>query len=138
MTKGESPSGKQDTPGSGYVDPLTKAMQEAKETIKQEQEEFADLTPADREANARTQQFVESLNREERSKFYSMISNKKFFNMFGAYARKPSPTNQEVGNEDQSPLASDDLADNEEHSTDSEDIRYRGATDTNRHGSTKS
>ena len=130
MTKGESPSGKQDAPGSGYVDPLTKAMQEAEETIKREHEEFADLTPADREANARTQQFVESLNREERSKFYSMISNEEFFNMFGAYARKPSPTNQEVGNEDQSPLASDDLADNEEHSTDSEDIRYRGATDT--------
>jgi len=125
MTKNESPSAKQD------VDPLIEAMQEADETIKRDEEAFANLTPADKKANARTQQFVENLNREERSKFFSMISSEDFFDMFGAYARKPSPTIQEdLGDDDQSSLASDDVAKEEERlSTDGEDIRYRGATD---------
>ena len=119
MTKSASPSVKQDAPTSGYEDPLTTALPS---------DEFAELTTADIEANTRTQQFVDTLSRGDHSKFYSMISNDKFFKMFGAYAQKQSPTAQNVDDEDQSSPASDDLAGNED-STGGGDIRYRGATD---------
>jgi hypothetical protein len=119
MTKSASPSIKQDAPASGFEDPLTAALQA---------DEFAELTTADIEANARTQQFVDTLSREDRSKFYSMIGNDKFFKMFGAYAQKQSPPAPNVGDEDQSSPASDNLAGNED-STGGGGIRYRGATD---------
>ena len=64
MTKPNSLPIKRDAYPSGYEDSLTKTMQEADDAIKNEQEEFAELTPADREANARTQKFVENLSRE--------------------------------------------------------------------------
>ena len=120
MTKTASPSIKQNAPASGYEDPLTAALQA---------DEFAELTTADIEANARTQQFVDSLSREDSSKFYSVIGNDKFLKMFGASAQKHSPTLQNVGDEDQSSPASEDLAGNED-STGGGDICYRGATDT--------
>ncbi len=118
MTKSASPSIKQDAPASGYEDPLTAALPA---------DEFAELTTADIEANARTQQFVDTLSREDRSKFYSMIGNDKFFKMFGAYTPKQSPTAQNVGDEDQSSPASDNLAGNED-STGGGDISFRGVT----------
>ena len=119
MMKSASPSIKQDAPASGFEDPLTAALQA---------DEFAELTTADIEANARTQQFVDTFSREDCSKFYSMIGNDEFFKMFGIYAQKQSPTAQNVGDEDQSSPASDDLAGNED-STGGGGIRYRGATD---------
>ena len=89
-------------------------MQEADDAIKNEQEEIAELTPADREANARTQQFVENLSRKDRSKFYSMIANDEFFKMFGEYAKRQSPTENNDGDKDMSPPARDESVKYEE------------------------
>ena len=119
MTKTASPSIKQNAPASGYEDPLTAALHA---------DEFTELTTADIEAHARTQQFVDSLTHEDRSKFYSMIGNDDFFKLFRAYARKQSLTAQNVGDKDQSSPASDVSTGNEE-STGGGDIRYRGVTD---------
>ena len=114
MTKPNSPPIKRDASPSGYEDSLTKTMQEADDAIKNEQEEFAELTPADREANARTQKFVENLSREDRSKFYSMIGNDEFFKMFGEYAKRQSPTEHNDGDKDMSPPARDESVKYEE------------------------
>ena len=124
MTKNQSPSSKQDAPGSGYAEPLTKAKQGAVNNISRVHEGLSELTLEDKKANARTQQFLDKLNREECSKFYSMISNDDFFNMFENYARNTSSTNQEVDDGSKSPFASSYVAGDEGQSTANDNVCY--------------
>jgi hypothetical protein len=120
MTKSGSPPIKQDAPVTAFNAPPPAAIQEADDVIKQGDDELAALTPDAKEANARTQRFVQTLGPDDRSKFYNMIGNEEFFRMFTEYATKQqSPTEQ----------AEDDSIDNENDSPSDDNIRYRDASD---------
>jgi hypothetical protein len=120
MTKQESPSSiKQENAASGPND-LSNLMQIADEALKQEGD--AGLTPANLEANARTQQFVVNLTPNDRSKFFAMIGNEEFLKMFKSY------TSGSEAEADQSPptqfFEGNDSAEAKESK-----IRYRAAND---------
>ncbi len=83
MTKQESSSSiKQESAASGPND-LSNLVRIADEALKQEGD--AGLTPADLEANARTQRFVVNLTPNDCSKFFAMIGNGEFLKMFKSY-----------------------------------------------------
>jgi hypothetical protein len=74
---------KQDSPAASGPNDLSDLVRIADKALKQEG--AAGLTPADLEANARTQRFVVNLTPNDRSKFFAMIGNKDFFKMFKSY-----------------------------------------------------
>ena len=83
MTKQDSPSSiKQENAALGPND-LSDLVQIADKALKQEGD--VGLTPADLEANARTQRFVVNLTPNDCSKFFAMIRHKDFFKMFKSY-----------------------------------------------------
>ncbi len=109
---------KQDSPAALGQNDLSNLVRIADEALKQEG--AAGLSPADLEANARTQRFVLNLTPNDRSKFFAMIGNEDFFKMFKSYtlggedkANQSPPTRFFEGN---------DSAEDEES-----EIRYRAA-----------
>ena len=116
MTK-DSPTGK----NWEQVDPYNAAKMANDDAMKREDEE---PTKEDLENNARTQRFVETLSREDRSKFFSMIGNEEFFKMFEEHAKQRSPSIEDG----ETSKSSEGLAANDRDSDDDGDINYRGAS----------
>ncbi len=126
MAKQDSPSSiKQKNSPSGPND-LSDLVQIADEALKQKSDGLAELAPADLEANAKTQRFVNTLAPDGRSKFFAMMGNDDFFKMFKSY------TSGSEDNADQSPPARyferNDSADDDKSETGAA-IRYSSAND---------
>ena len=84
MTKNDTPPSLK-MEASASKNDLSDLMQEAADVIKREEDELAELSPADRAANLKTRAFMEKLTPAERSKFFSFIGNEEFFNTFERY-----------------------------------------------------
>ena len=135
MTKNETPPSLK-LEASASKDDLSDLMQQADDVIKREEEELADLSPADRAANLRTRAFVEKLDPEERFKFFSFIGNEEFFNTFEYYVSGDRDADKDEIKPPARTLALEcnDSADGEEMPV-NQGIRYRAMSDAEKHSS---
>lgn len=127
MTKNDTPPSIK-TEASASKNDLSDLVQEAADVIKREEDELAALSPADRAANLKTRAFVEQLNPEERSKFFSFIGNEEFFNKFERYASSEGGANDDGLNPPSRNLEHNDSADEEEMPV-NQGIQYRAMSD---------
>lgn len=131
MTKRDSPASLKSEASASKND-LSNLMQEAENVIKQEEEELADLLPADRAANLKTRAFMEKLTPEERSKFFSFIGNDEFFDTFERYVSNDGGANEDGLEDGLNPpsgmLDHTDSADEEEMPV-NQGIQYRAMSD---------
>ena len=127
MTKYETPPSLK-TEASASKDDLRDIMRQANEDIKMEGDKLADLSPADRAANLRTRAFMEKLDPEERSKFFSFIGNEEFFKTFERYISAERGADEDEMNPPERTLDRNDSAYEEEMPI-NQGIWYRAMSD---------